>query len=146
MSMDYLRILRSKSCPMDTFEVKSCGTLAHSSTWDSWPHDLSFMLHPLDSHSSACNLRTRSWERTLFEHFLWMDCCRRRYCQSATSSHQEGMMHRFERSVWLVINKVAIWAAEGRKRSKILSSPKEDRSSKSKPDVLRVIFCDAYSI
>ena len=112
MSMDYLRILRSKSCPMDTFEVKSCGTLAHSSTWDSWPHDLSSMQHALDSHSSACNLSTCSWERTLFEHFLWMDCCRRRYCQSATSSHQGGMMHRFERSVWLVINKVAIWTAE----------------------------------
>ena len=112
MSMDYLRILRSKSCPMDTFVVKSCGTLAPSSTWDSWPHDLSFMLHALDSHSSACNLRTCSWEHTLFEHFLWMDCCRRRYCQSATSSHQGGMMHRFERSVWLVINKVAIWTAE----------------------------------
>ena len=29
--MVYLRILRSKSCPMDTFEVKSCGILAHSS-------------------------------------------------------------------------------------------------------------------
>ena len=32
MLMGYLRILRSKPCPMDTFEVKSCGILAHSST------------------------------------------------------------------------------------------------------------------